>query len=307
MKEITLLLFFSIFAYSFGQTSIANYDVSITTIWNTTDHTTLPPNAHWSPLIGATHKNLNDVLEFGVLAPSTNGIKTIAETGNTSDFQSEVNNNANANLIPQKSFLPFAGNNSIASISGLEVTTEFHYVTLVSMVAPSPDWFIAVNNLDLKSGNPSINNGWKDTFTMDIFAYDSGTDSGTNYTSANMVTVPRIPIAKVSGFPINGNKMATIMFTYNSSTLSTGHINSIENLKIYPNPSNGEVTISNIKGIDLENVKVYNVLGKLVKQIKVKKKSPKLNLDLSQLNKGIYLLKTSNTEDSSNIQKLIIN
>jgi len=86
MKKITLLLFFSIFAYGFGQTSIANYDVSITTIWNTTDHTTLTPNAHWSPLIGATHKNLNDDLEFGVLAPSTNSIKSIDETGNTNDF-----------------------------------------------------------------------------------------------------------------------------------------------------------------------------------------------------------------------------
>jgi len=96
------------------------------------------------------------------------------------------------------------------------------------MVAPSPDCFIAVNNLDLKFGNPSINNGWKDIFTMDIFAYDSGTDSGTNYTSANMVTVPRISIAKVSRFPINKNKMATITFTYNSSTLNTGLINSLK-------------------------------------------------------------------------------
>lgn len=306
MNKITLLASFLFSAFAFSQ-SIATYDVAITTIWNTTNHTSVPSGSHWSSLIGATHKNLNDVLQFGAPAPSTNGIKSIAETGNTNNFQSEVNNNVSANLIAPKSFSPFAGNNSIASISGLEVTSEFHYVTLVSMVAPSPDWFIAVNNLDLRSSNSSINNGWKDTFTIDVFAYDSGTDSGTNYSSSNLVTSPRGPISIVSGFPINGNRMATMTFTHISSTLSAENVKPMENIKLYPNPSNGNITISNNQNIELKTIEIYNVLGKLVKHLSVKQNPSKLDLNLTHFNKGIYLLKVLDKAGLSHTEKLVIN
>jgi len=309
MKKITFLFSFLVCAFTFGQ-STGNYDISITTIWNSTNHTAVPGNAHWSPLAGATHKNPNDILQFGVIAPTTNGIKNIAETGNTSSFSSEINNAitaGHANQYLQQSFSPFAGNNSSASINNVTVREDFPLITLVSMVAPSPDWFIAVTNLNLRSGNSALNNGWKATFTMDVFAYDSGTDSGTNYSSANMITTPREPITKVSGFPINGNKMATITFTYNSSTLSAKNIDSIENLKIYPNPTNGNITISNIENTKLKTIEVYSVLGKLVKQVYVSQNPSKLNLDLSQLNKGVYLMKISDLDDASNTQKLIIN
>jgi len=309
MKNITLLLSFLICTFSFGQTSTANYNISITTIWNLTDHTSVPGSAHWSPLAGATHKNPNDILEFGVTAPLTNGIKNIAETGSISSFNSEVNAvimAGNADQYLEQGFSPFAGNNSNSTLSNVTVSENFPLITLVSMVAPSSDWFIAVNNLNLRSGNNAVNNGWKNTFTVDVFAYDSGTDSGTNYTSSNMSTNPREPITMVSGSPINGNKMATITFTYTSSTLSAENISSVENLKISPTPSNGHITISNIQNINLKTIEIYSVLGTLVKQIHVRQNPSKLNLDLSQFHKGLYLLKALDINGASHTQKLLI-
>lgn len=308
MKKITFILSLIFSSISFAQ-STANYNISITTIWNSTNHTSLPSNAHWSPLAGATHKNVNDILEFGVTAPTTNGIKNIAETGSTSNFNTEVNNAitaGNADQYLEQGFSPFAGNNSNASLNNITVSKEFPYITLVSMVAPSPDWFIAVNNLDLRSGNDAINNGWKDTFTMDVFAYDAGTDSGTNYSSGNSATSPREPIALVSGFPINGNKMATITFTYNNSTLSTNNLNTISDLKIYPNPTKGNITISNVQNVELKPIEIYSVLGKLIKQIPVDQNSNKINLNLTDLNTGLYLLKLQDNTNTSNTQKLVI-
>ncbi|WP_298497986.1 spondin domain-containing protein [uncultured Algibacter sp.] len=308
MKKITFILSLIISSVSFAQ-STANYNISITTIWNSTNHTSLPSNAHWSPLAGATHKNVNDILEFGVTAPTTNGIKNIAETGSTSNFNTEVNNAiaaGNADQYLEQGFSPFAGNNSNASLNNITVSKEFPYITLVSMVAPSPDWFIAVNNLDLRSGNDAINNGWKDTFTMDVFAYDAGTDSGTNYSSSNSATSPREPIALVSGFPINGNKMATITFTYNNSTLSTNNLNKITDLKIYPNPTKGNITILNVQNVELKPIEIYSVLGKLIKQIPVDQNSNKINLNLTDLNTGLYLLKLQDNTNTYNTQKLVI-
>ena len=55
-----IFLFALFIAPSVFAQSVANYDVSITTIWNTTDHTSVPGNAHWSDLIGATHNTENE-------------------------------------------------------------------------------------------------------------------------------------------------------------------------------------------------------------------------------------------------------
>ncbi len=309
MKKITILLSFFVSTLTFGQ-SVANYDISVTTIWNATDHTSVPGNAHWSPLAGATHKNANDILEFGVTAPLTNGIKNIAETGNTSNFMSEVNTAitaGDADQYLQQGFSPFAGNNSNATLNSVQVSDDFPLITLVSMVAPSPDWFIAVNSLDLRSGNPSINNGWRDTFTVDVFAYDAGTDSGTDYGSGNSATTPRESITMVSGFPINGNRMATITFTYNSSTLSTeGTLNTIGNIKIFPNPVKDKLSISNIINSNLRSIEIFTVLGKLNRTYLVKNNVNNLEIDVSNLTSGIYLLKLNNEDGNSKTQKLIV-
>lgn len=309
MKKITILLSFFVSTLTFGQ-SVANYDISVTTIWNATDHTSVPGNAHWSPLAGATHKNANDILEFGVTAPLTNGIKNIAETGNTSNFMSEVNTAitaGDADQYLQQGFSPFAGNNSNATLNSVQVSDDFPLITLVSMVAPSPDWFIAVNSLDLRSGNPSINNGWRDTFTVDVFAYDAGTDSGTDYGSGNSATTPRESITMISGFPINGNRMATITFTYNSSTLSTeGTLNTIGNIKIFPNPVKDKLSISNIINSNLRSIEIFTVLGKLNRTYLVKNNVNNLEIDVSNLTSGIYLLKLNNEDGNSKTQKLIV-
>ncbi|MEP3836093.1 MAG: spondin domain-containing protein [Algibacter sp.] len=273
--------------HTFGQ-SIANYDISVTTIWNTTAHTSVPNNAHWSPLVGATHKNPNDILEFGVPAPLTNGIKDVAEIGVNTNFEHEINTlitAGNANQYLEQGFSPTAGNNSNATINNVSVSEDFPLITLVSMVAPSPDWFIAISSLNLRSGNNTINNGWKDTFTLDVFAYDAGTDSGTDYTSNNMISNPRAPISIISGFPINGNRMASITFKYNTSTLSLEDSNALEPLKTYPNPiKNNKLYIENT-GLNT-TYKITNLYGRPVLSGKVSNKP----VDCSSLASGPYLL-----------------
>lgn len=305
MKKITLLLSFLAFSFTFAQ-SIANYEISVTTIWNATDHTSIPTDPHWSALAGATHKNPNDILQFGAPAPITDGIKDIAETGNTNNFQSEINGNSNADQFLRQPFSPRAAENSLASLS-VVVSEDFPYITLVSMVAPSPDWFIAINSENLRSGNPSINNGWKDTYTLDMFAYDAGTDSGTDYESGNSVTSPRQNIAMISGTPINGNRMGTITFTYNSSTLGNNNVaEGIKGVRVFPNPASDKITVYNIQNSGLNNIEIYSVIGKLYNRISIERNIENIDVNISNLTSGIYLLKLQNEEGSSKTQKLIV-
>lgn len=303
-SSLSFVLLFSLQVFS---QSIANYDISLTTIWNTTDHTSVPPGAHWSSLVGATHNTANQFVELGVVSPTTNGIKDVAETGNNSNFMNEVN--AAISLNKANQWINAGGLGSAVgtfTVNNLQVNQNYPLITLVSMVAPSPDWFIAINSLNLRSGNAGINNGWKDTFTIDVFAYDAGTDDGIDYTSADAISNPRVGVFMLTNALINANKMGTITFTYNSSTLSISKVNHLENIQIFPNPVNDVISISNLQNIDLKNVAIYNILGRLIKVISIDNKAAKLDVNLSNFNKGLYLLKLNTFDDKHITRKLIV-
>ena len=59
------------------------------------------------------------------------------------------------------------------------------------MLAPSPDWFIGIDSLNL------LENGkWLNSKTINLKVYDAGSDSGLNFTSADSSTSPKENITK---------------------------------------------------------------------------------------------------------------
>lgn len=88
----------------------------------------------------------------------------------------------------------FAGEVSVA----FTATTAHHLATVVSMVAPSPDWFVGVSGLDL-----FVNGNWVDKVVVPLQPYDAGTDSGVTYGSANQDTVPQELIREIIGLPFS--------------------------------------------------------------------------------------------------------
>jgi hypothetical protein len=76
--------------------------------------------------------------------------------------------------------------------------------------------------------------------------------------------------------------------------------NKAEDLKIYPNPTNG------ILNLEVENgsrIKVINVLGELVKEEELK--SIKQDIDISNLKNGIYFLQVFDKESLIGITKIV--
>lgn len=59
-------------------------------------------------------------------------------------------------------------------------------VSAVAMIAPSPDWFAGVANVNLKDGS-----GWVASKSLDVLAYDSGGDDGTTYAADDKDTSPK--------------------------------------------------------------------------------------------------------------------
>ena len=315
MKKTKLYFYFCLLSLVFSvlshSQSTANYNVSVTTTWNASDHGSisdndLPIDPHWSPLALVTHKNTNEFFQFGEL--SSQGVQDIAETGSTSSFQNEFNvakDSGNADQYFQSGFSP-RGAISSASIDNITISEAYPLVTFLSMIAPSPDWFIGVNSETLRSGNNSLNNGWKDTYSMNLFVYDAGTDDGTDYQSGNTASNPRVGIFMINSAPINGLKVGTATFTLNS-TLNNSDIKNAASFKLFPNPvENGRVSISNFKQKAIETIEIYSVLGKLVKRSIIASNDSKIKIDLTALNNGIYIFRIYDKTGNNSSQKLII-
>ena len=81
-----------------------------------------------------------------------------------------------------------------------DVTSPFPYVTLVTMVAPSPNWFVGVSRLPLFA-----NSQWLDEVIVYLFPWDAGTDSGATYASPDADTAPQAPISLLEGPPVATN------------------------------------------------------------------------------------------------------
>lgn len=308
MKKITFILSLLILcSHGIIAQSTATYDINFTSTWNESDHGTLPGNAHWSNLVGANHNSNIVFLEMGGMA--TPGIEDVAETGSNTAFNAEVNTAITAGDAEQwfqQGFSPFAAISS-ATLTDVVISEDYPLLTLLSMIAPSPDWIIAVNSLNLWD---TTNSNWKDSFSLDLYPYDAGTENGFGYSTSNTATSPQGVIASVagaSGYPFGSAKIGTLTVTFKSTTLNTNDFDSLESVRFYPNPSNsGFVTVTNSNV--LEEITIYNVLGKQVRQVNISNTTQnKEVIDVSDLNDGIYIVKLTSNDGATESKKLILN
>jgi hypothetical protein len=173
----------------------ADYVVTFTAVWSEETHPDdFPGNPHFSRLVGATHGAEVTLWEVGGVA--SQGIEAMAETGATGPLESEAED-AIAMGTARRVLVGGGISTSPGEVAyEFRVDEDFPLVTLVSMIAPSPDWFVGVSGLSLHDGG-----GWVDSLTVDLFPYDAGTDSGAGYTAADADTDPQVPISRIEGYP----------------------------------------------------------------------------------------------------------
>lgn len=188
--------------------TVATYNITFTNTWNELDHGPLPNNPHWSKLVGATHNSSKTFLEVGGVA--NQGIEDIAERGVNDVFKDDVLSaitNGQAEQYIDGNGLNLA-NGSTIEILNLEVNQDFPLLTLVSMIAPSPDWMVFVNGINLRNAADSE---WLSSLSIDLYVHDSGTDSGTSYSASDADITPHIPITSLKNImPFNNEKVGVL-------------------------------------------------------------------------------------------------
>ena len=208
---IGLVLFCTVFFSGCIDPNMITYEVTFDATWSEdTLPDDFPPNPHFSGLIGATHKEKVFFWREGELA--SKGIKNMAETGSKYPLIKEIG----MCVLDQTAFRIISGDGislSHGSISlRFKICEKYPLVTLVSMIAPSPDWFVGIDSLNLFENGTFV-----DEKIVTLYAYDAGTDSGYTYTSPDIPTDPPVTIFKIAGYPFLYNEelvpLGTFTFT----------------------------------------------------------------------------------------------
>ncbi len=176
--------------------SSATYDVTFRGNWAVAPNgglaagVSVVSGAHFTRLIGAVHNSQVTFWESGGTA--TAGVEGVAELGATSTFSAEVRAaGSNAVLVSQSP----GGGGTPTKTFAVDFTADRPLFTILSMIGPSPDWFVGVSGLSVLDAQ----NQWIDRHEIELFAYDAGTENGENFQLGNPATSPQGTITSLRG------------------------------------------------------------------------------------------------------------
>lgn len=207
----------------------ATYKVKFQAMWSEQTHPNgFPSNPHFSPLVGATH-----TYKYKFWSPMTRsspGVKMVAETGATTTLYNEIKSYQKTGFV----YMAYKAPGSINSPTGMwsmmiSAKDMYSKVSLITMIAPSPDWFVGVDSYDLCGADGK----WKESGMMELPAWDAGTDSGMNFASDNSPTMPYDVITQITSssntvIRDDANKpFAKVMFTLQSAKAQSQSVLSI--------------------------------------------------------------------------------
>ena len=184
----------------------AKYSVTFEINWNKNNFPIdYPSGAHFSSIVGWSHKTTSTFMKVGTFA--SKGIKDVAETGSTVEIKKEIEEK-----ISNKEGKNFFKGSGLGSGVGkieieIEVDRDYPSISLITMIAPSPDWYVGIVNINLFENEKFISER-----TFDGLVYDAGTDDGLTFRAANKVTDPHQKIFLLTAPPLGDGKTVAKKF-----------------------------------------------------------------------------------------------
>jgi hypothetical protein len=179
-------------------THSVEYSCVLNNNWSGTNHpidyASVSGSAHWSPPVLLAHSNFIDLWSPGDFASP--GIESVAEGGTTSTLQSEIEVLQTKGLAGEM----VIGANQFNAMDPPQVfetitlSPSFPYLSTISMIAPSPDWFSGIESFCPRGPGGF----WFQSFEVATYPFDAGTEMGETYSITNDPESPHGPIYQLT-------------------------------------------------------------------------------------------------------------
>ncbi len=189
------------------------FTVQVTGYWTKKTHPTdFPQNAHFGKILGITHKS--DNLLFTVGEKAKDWMKPYFQANDTESFNSYFTDykdggKVGAIIIEEG----FGASEKEGKEFKFTTTNNNSQLSLLMKLSPSPDWFVAISNVNL---NPLATGG---SVTYKVSSYDAGLFSGTTYKETGNSTDGAISFKNDAplNYPKGGtNKFALVKISFSS-------------------------------------------------------------------------------------------
>jgi hypothetical protein len=166
----------------------ATYHVTFERTWSSQTHPKdFPLLAHFSPVIGATHGQGYALFAEGQTA--TPGIEKLCEEGKHQPLDSEIRSDMGSGRVGAliETMEP------IREVPGraetrFAIDSAHPMVSIAAMIAPSPDWCAVAADVALMEDGQFVAEK-----TVELYAWDVGTDSAMSYRALDADLQPRSP------------------------------------------------------------------------------------------------------------------
>lgn len=158
----------------------------------------VPSNVHFTYFAGMVHNANARSWQPGSYASI--GLKNLAESGGLTELIRETDSIIlQKNAISHIAFPPPSATGTVSS--NIYCNANYSHVSFASMIAPSPDWFIGVNNLNLY-----VSDHWLQDTLLNLYVYDAGTKDGDVFSMTGPATMPQQNILLQT--PVNATALA---------------------------------------------------------------------------------------------------
>lgn len=172
----------------------ATYEVTVVMDWSAQTHPGYFPssNAHISPFVVWSHTPETTIFTEGSVA--TPGMEKMAELGGTITLEEELQERVEKGIL---NFIVADRLDVPGEITeSITVDEDHSLITFVTMLAPSPDWFVAVSDVELL-----VEGDFIESIEVPFVAYDAGTEEGVGFSIKNEETNPVENISPLTDIP----------------------------------------------------------------------------------------------------------
>ena len=207
--------------------------------------------------------------------------------------------------------LRFLSNGSIDNSFGANGVSlnDFGGIDILSAIAPQDEYIVGAGSFTIGGVSNFLTLRMDTLGTLD-WLYNG---SGFNFTSfpgnsgvSAIAVQPSNKYMVAAGFYASGavNNFAVARYTSVLTFTGDDDLTSTDNVQIYPNPATSILRIQSEGGFD--KISICDLSGKMVYETSYSERSRTVNIEISQLSKGIYLVRTHRDGVITANQKFVV-